>query len=505
MVEPLNRTYDKDVIQAIVDEYRLSEIQSEAEVRSKLIIPLTEALGYSSQLRGEEFPVYGYGGREALRAKDADFVFFTDKSFGKHRTNTQANKEWVREHSLLIIEAKKPGQMPEDMGQAQFYTMWTKAVAYVETDGEDFRAYFFNPLSVDYEIINSKIEDLPNKSELWSISYENLLSIKESGQDVGNKDSKFRVMEEHSCQIITEDAELNLPNETLTYVRNCMGKNADGLTNIQLVSRFLNITNSMLQNDIRYGIPTYMIDIPRAVYTAKLYIDNMIFPLIIGEVTEYYCNDMTRYLFISRYIDIDVLYSNNELINFEIGYHILDKRVSERLNNFELVRKCLDSREVRVAVDNELGLQLVCPAGCSGKMWTNKQHVKTMFEFWLSGMNKLKAIEDYYEIEFDLKYVSDPNELNELYDAIDFVYDGIMLQENCEITLPGNLFDEDFEIEEPVLFENNKDIPLPDRVIQGVVFRPYRSAWLPSKVKFSGKVDKDIVRIPGCCEYKIVE
>ena len=214
---------------------------------------------------------------------------------------------------------------------------------------------------------------------------------------------------------------------------------------------------------------------------------------------------MTRYLFISQYIEIDILYSNNELINFEIGYHILDKRVAERLNNFELVRKCLDSGEVRVAVEDEQGLQMVCPSGRPGKMWTSKKHVKTMFEFWLSGMNKLKAIEDYYEIQFDLKYVSDPDELNELYDGIDFVYDGIMLQENCEITLSGNLFDDDFEIEEPVLFEENKDIPLPDRVIQGVVFRPYRSAWLPSKAKFSGKGEKDIVRIPGCCEYRIVE
>lgn len=501
----LNRTYDKDAVQAIVDEYRLSEIQSEAEVRSKFIIPLTETLGYSSQLRGEEFPVYGYGGREALRAKDADFVFFTDKSFGKHRTNTQASKEWIQEHSLLIIEAKRPGEMPEDLGQAQFYTMWTKAVAYIETDGEDFRGYFFNPVSADYEIINSKIDDLPNKHELWNLSYENLLSIKENGQTAGNVDSRFRVMEDHSYQIITEDSELNIPNETLVYVRNCMGKNADGLTDVQLVSRFLNITDSMLLNDIRYGIPNYMIDIPRAVHKAKLYIDNMIFPLMLGEVIEFYCNDMTRYLFKSHYIEVDILYSNNELINFEMGYHILDKRVSDRLNNFELVRKCLDSGEVRVVVEDEQGLQLVCPSERPGKMWTSKKHVKTMFEFWLSGMNKLKDIEEYYEIQFDLKYVSDSDELNEMYDAIDFVYDGIMLQENCEITLPGNLLDEDLEIEEPILFEENKDIPLPDRVIHGVVFRPYRSTWLPSKVKFSGKSEEDIVRIPGCCEYRIVD
>ena len=111
----------------------------------------------------------------------------------------------------------------------------------------------------------------------------------------------------------------------------------------------------------------------------------------------------------------------------------------------------------------------------------------------------------YYEIEFELQIVYDPDELDALYEAIDFVYDGMMLRENCEITLPGNLFEEDFEIEEPVLFEENKIIPLKDRVIQGVVFRPYRSAWLPGKVKFAGKSENDIVRIPGCCEYRIVE
>jgi hypothetical protein len=138
-------------------------------------------------------------------------------------------------------------------------------------------------------------------------------------------------------------------------------------------------------------------------------------------------------------------------------------------------------------------------------MWKSKQYVKDMFEFWLAGMKKLKAIEEYYEIEFELQIVKGTNELNELYDAIDFVYDGIMLQENCEITLPGNLFEEDFEIEEPMLFEENKTIPLKDRVIQGVVFRPYRSAWLPCKAKFAGKNENDIARISGCCEYRIIE
>lgn len=126
-----------------------------------------------------------------------------------------------------------------------------------------------------------------------------------------------------------------------------------------MVSRFLNTTDSLLQNDMRYDIPPYMIDIPRHIYKAKLYVDNMIFPLTIGEVTEFYCNDMTRYLFENEYIIADAIYRSNELCDFEIGYHILDKRVSERLDHFELVRKCLDADIVRVAVENESGLQMI--------------------------------------------------------------------------------------------------------------------------------------------------
>ena len=495
---------NKTTIQSVIDKYRLSEIQSEAEVRSKFIVPLSEVLGYPSHLRGEEFPVYGYSGREALKAKCADFIFFTDNSFGNYRFNTQKNKKWVQDHSLLIIETKKPGKLPEDFGQAQFYTMWTKAVAYIATDGERFVGYFVNPVSADLEVINAKIDELPNKPEIWNFSYENILSIKQTGCNLENRDQRFLLMESKAFEIVTEDSELDLPETTLSYIRSCMGRNAEGLSNVQMVSRFLNTTEAMLQNDMRYNIPCYMLDFPRNKFKAKLYVDNMIFPLVIGDVTEFYCNDITRYIFENDYLVIDTVYIENELNNFEIGYHILDKYVADRLDNFELVRKCLEADSVRIIVENEASLQIILQSGHSRNMWKSKQHVKKMFEFWLSGMKKLKAIEEYYEIKFELQCVTGQDELNELYEAIDLVYDGMMLRENCEITLPGNLFDEDLEIDEPVLFEENKIIPLEDRIIQGVVFRPYRSAWLPCKAKFAEKGEKDIVRIPGCCEYKIV-
>ena len=492
----------ESVIQVVIDEYRKSRIQSEAEVSSKFIVPLFEALGYPSELRSEEYPVYGYGGREPLKAKDADFIFFTESDFSQYRSNTQRNKKWVQEHSLLIVEAKKPGKMPDDLGQAQFYTMWTKAVAYIETDGEVFKGYYMNPLSSDLEVIDVKVDELATNREVWKFSYENILAVKSNGNNIS---AQQLLPLKGTYTVVTEDADLDVPIQTIDYMRHCLGKNADGLTNIQIVSRFLNTTDSMLQNDMRYDIPPYMFDVPRHVYKAKLYIDDMIFPYIYGEVTEFYRNDDAKYIFESDYIEIFIAYNRNNLRAFEIGYHILDRHVSERIEHFGFVRKCLDADSIRIVVENNQGLQMSLPAGHPKKMWSCKEHINGMFDFWLDGLKKLKLIEEYYEFEFKLNYVSDQKALNNLYEAIDIVYDGIMMNENCVITMPGDVIDEDLEISEPVLLEENKELPLPDQIIQGVVFRPYRSALLPCKIAFSEKTKKDIIRIPACCEYRIIE
>ena len=90
--EPLSQNerswiLDRSNIQAIITKYRESKIQSEAEVRSKLIVPLLEVLGYASKYRAEEFPVYGYGGRERLSTKNADFLLFDNEEFADHRAN----------------------------------------------------------------------------------------------------------------------------------------------------------------------------------------------------------------------------------------------------------------------------------------------------------------------------------------------------------------------------------------------------------------------------------
>ena len=63
---------------------------------------------------------------------------------------------------------------------------------------------------------------------------------------------------------------------------------------------------------------------------------------------------------------------------------------------------------------------------------------------------------------------------------------------------------DNIDIDEPVLFEENKIIPLQDRIIQGIIFRPYKSTLLPCSIKFVGKSEQDIIKMPGCCEYKVV-
>ena len=258
---------DNSTIKAVIDEYAKSEIQSEAEVRSKLVVPLLCALGYPSELRAEEFPVYGFGGRKKLPAKSADFLLFSDKEFGAHRNDTQKDKDWVQSHSLLIVEAKKPGEMPDSPGQAQFYTMWTKAVAYMVTDGCEIQAYCYSDISADYRIICCTTNELPYIENLGMLSFDNVRAIKEKEQVAWQECNALQNSTEYPVHIITDDAELNLPNETLAYIRNALGRNADGLSNVQLVAKYLNATDSFLQNDLRYDIPAYMIDIPRGEYS----------------------------------------------------------------------------------------------------------------------------------------------------------------------------------------------------------------------------------------------
>ena len=115
----------------LINNFKKQNIQSEAEVRSKLIVPLLELLEYPMDFRAEEFPVYGYEGGKSLKSKAADYLQFDSNEFGTYRGKSNREIEWVYQHSLLVFEAKKPTEKVLVTGPPVFYSTWTKSVAYM--------------------------------------------------------------------------------------------------------------------------------------------------------------------------------------------------------------------------------------------------------------------------------------------------------------------------------------------------------------------------------------
>ncbi len=261
---------------SIVSEFQSSLIQSEAEVRSKLIVPLTECLGYPSSCRAEEFPVYGYEGRKKLPAKNVDFLMFSDPHFAENRNRNEKQIRWVHNHSLLVVEAKKPTEPVDDVGQPMYYSIWTRAIAYLQTNGIRIRGFYRETLTSDLVIIDCLLSELANTNEIAYFSYENISRIKQ--ESLENTQQFLRNIDNGT--IISRDEDLHLPNHVINYMRIMLGRNSEGLSNVQITSRFLNSIDFYLHNHMRYDIPEFMFSVPRDKTEAQLYINNTVFPPI---------------------------------------------------------------------------------------------------------------------------------------------------------------------------------------------------------------------------------
>ena len=483
----------------ILKEYGKSKIQSEAEVRSKLIVPLLEYLGYPSWLRAEEFPVYGFEGRKRLPAKNADYIFFTEKEFGDYRKFKKEDIEWVKNHSLLVVEAKKPGELEQIQGQAEYYTFWTRAIAYIVTDGVEIEGCYFNLATADKTILRCHIDELKYyEQELQSFSYDNMKYQKEKSIDM-------QLGINVDAEIITSAADLELPEVTINYIREAMGRNAIGKDNLEVVSLFLNSTDFYLQQKMRYDIPEYMLDISREFQEAELYIDGNVFPYQNGEIIHSYWNDMDRYLFTSEFVEILMEYSNSKLKIFEMGYHVLDRRVAERLIHFDIVKKCMNAQKFTILIKDHVNKMLSCEIGQSKKIWKTRSDEKRKIEIWIDGLEKMRALEEYYEVVFDLEWIQGWESIRELYEAIDIVYNGIAMKANCIFRMPGDFSEEDILIEQPTVFQENKKIELPTKFIHGITFVPERTIVLPGMLHFENVPKGEFVEIEMCCQYKAIQ
>ena len=148
--------------------------------------------------------------------------------------------------------------MPDILGQPTYYSVWTRAAGYLAIDGDAIKGYLRRNISSDFQIIDCHVKDLPNDSRLETFSFENILLLKENAVN----DYKHLVLNDvvdhdniNTYRSLTEEDLKSIPENTIQYMRIALGKNADGLNRVELISRYLNTTDLLLQNDLRYEGP----------------------------------------------------------------------------------------------------------------------------------------------------------------------------------------------------------------------------------------------------------
>lgn len=474
----MSRLVDKNEIKRIIDNYRKSGIQSEAEIRSKLLVPLIEALGFPAENRAEEFPVHSWSGGTKQRAKPADFLLFSDKDYANKGKATQFCINWVQDHSLLVCEAKMLNKMPDVEGQTRFYTMWTKAPAYITCDGISIRGSFFNQLTSDTEYINCAIEQLPECLELDKFSFDNLVSLKKALLNRSNDNTALNTIA--SSSLLPED--IQLPASTASFIRDALRLPAN-LSDHTLLSRFIQYTNTILDCEIRYDVPEYIYDIPRRVYKAELFIDGDSTPIYSGEVVHYYRNDNDLFCFQNDSFLLVVEYYKTTPIKYFINYSATQQTASERLDILISAKKVLTAKNAKLVIDT-LGTKELRIRSSKKRYHPSYSDELKLLEYWIAEMEKIKVIEETYGVHICLKQI-DSDSVESLYAAVDIVYNGIVYENNCHILSPIEAIPEDgLIIEEPTLFEeiNLNDATLQTQTIHNITFIPWKSFFLPNTI-----------------------
>lgn len=496
-------------LKSILDSYSNSIIQSEAEVRTKLIVPLIEWLGYSSELRAEEFPVYGWQGGTKNPVKNADFVMFSDKSFALYRDCSEKSLNWVYDHSLLVFEAKKPGEFPKVLGQPVYYTQWTKAIAYLVSDGEIIKGCYYSYTSSDYEYIECKIKELQPIDFFSRFSLETILDIKNKSRKTLNGTFSESAIQDYKLGIATVEnlpmfgeTGITLPLDKREMMRSALSADKD-LSDYELLRRFLQYSDTILDCDLRYNIPQFAFYLPRKIVKAQLYLDRDIMPTILGEATLFYRENTERIEFDSGYISLNFVFMDGFPVQIEASYSVQDIQVQQRLNNLQNVLRVYEANRMLIRLDDSRTFEIDLRKFKYWKTSKNAIQNKWITAFWIREMKKLEVIQERYGIDFILKPLNSWDEIERLYFAVDSVYDGIIGSKNgyLEVPYPDKMARR-IKIDKPYLLEE-RDLPLPDSVIHNHTFRPCASMVLPCVLE-KRKAKNGIIRIGVCCKYRVI-
>ncbi len=69
------------------------------------------------------------------------------------------------------------------MQQAQFYSAWARAVAFIFIDGDKIRGYLLGKITPGIPIFDCDVSELANTENILQFSYEHIRQLKKAGID----------------------------------------------------------------------------------------------------------------------------------------------------------------------------------------------------------------------------------------------------------------------------------------------------------------------------------
>jgi len=124
-----------------------NEYKNEATVETRFVLPLLAALGYALEDIAPKYGVVFQQGRSG-RHHEADFVVFSGPA-------------WSRETSLIVVEAKKPGEsFQKAKEQAESYAANVRAPFLIITDGTGLQVWQLQPALESQLIVDAQVQNL---------------------------------------------------------------------------------------------------------------------------------------------------------------------------------------------------------------------------------------------------------------------------------------------------------------------------------------------------------
>jgi hypothetical protein len=175
----------------VLDKIANKTFANEADVETRLIIPLLNALEYAPEDIHPKFPVIFQEGRKGRR-NEADFAVFLGKNHD-------------RSHSLLVIEAKHPNEkLGDGRKQGESYAANLRSPFLILTNGVEFEVWQMQ-ISAESELVfSASISTLSAKAdELSSLAAKS--SVQKYAEAIRRK-----AISEVNCDLTAYlDAELN--------------------------------------------------------------------------------------------------------------------------------------------------------------------------------------------------------------------------------------------------------------------------------------------------------